>query len=125
MPPVPGVDGLPMSGLGCCTAQLPPQLQTSATVGEEVLMPTQAVGSEVWNGWVGGKIGKRLGGEGSNAGNKWLGGQDHLVQTTHVREVGRLQWLTRCWMDPPQTFLLLCGMQLAGNGLTSANAHTV
>lgn len=54
MPPVPGVDGLPMSGLGCCTAQLPPQLQTSATVGEEALMPTQAVGvgSLEWmGGW--------------------------------------------------------------------------
>lgn len=50
MPPVPGVGDLPMSGLGCCTVQLLPQLQTSATVGKEALMPTQAVGLEFWNG---------------------------------------------------------------------------
>lgn len=71
-------------------------------------------------------IGKRLGGEGSKPENEWRGGQGRLVQTKHLREVGRLQWLKRGvrW-TLPECFFSSAGGSWLTMGLTSANGHTI
>lgn len=52
MPSVAEARALSMSGAGCCTGKLSPQLQASAAVGKEAPMPTQTWGLEGWDGWM-------------------------------------------------------------------------